>query len=310
MRIAAVTVIANEWHQLDEWQSHYDLYKSAIDAHIIVDNNSENKFHNELQKRFGNSIILKRTVNGGITAAFNDGIRKAIELRVDVIILICPDIQISGDVIRTMADYIMSQSDVGVVGPILLKRDSEIIECVGGTISAEFRPVYNHLDTPLNQFQETNTKKSLPVEFIPGGINMSRPDVYGKVGLQDEELFMYGDEIDWDIRVKNSGLKLEILTGITASHQHIFTSSKNRYRSDLAYFLMARNTILLAHKYSLHKGALLKVAAKEFANSLKPIGGMILRKRPKKALAIMRGIFKGLVKDYKIPISILPPTKR
>ena len=45
---------------------------------------------------------------------------------------------------------------------------------------------------------------------MSGGMNLGKREFYEKVGLQDEKLFMYSDEVDIGTRAKKLGFKMMI----------------------------------------------------------------------------------------------------
>lgn len=299
-KTASVTVSYNDWNQINNWKKYYEEYKGVLDYHIIVDNNSDIEFKNLLKKTFPNSLIIERNKNGGVTAAFNDGIKFCMNAKnIDYIMLICPDIYIDAISILKIVKKLDAEIDLGVVAPILLDNNGKI-ELYGGNISKFFSPIYHYKG--LNQ-----SFKLLPKEidspFIPGGICISKKSVYEKVGLQDENLFMYSDEVDWMIRVRKKGIRSIFIKDSKAFHNHI-NDENDIYRSDLAYFLINRNIILLAWKHSGFSSVLstsIYVVKTKFYQIL----GMLKRKRFKKAFASFLGITYGFLNYYSIPKHLL-----
>jgi GT2 family glycosyltransferase len=138
------------------------------------------------------------------------------------------------------------------------------------------------------------------VDFISGGINMIRRDVYEKIGFQDEMLFMYGDEVDFDIRVKKARYKILALKNAICWHMHIFLD-KSGMRSRLAYFLFSRNMFILYRKHLfgmqrfLGYLAFLYMAKSEIRKLLKNRKFDILK-------AYLHGAFLGSIGYYIIPL--------
>jgi GT2 family glycosyltransferase len=299
-KIASITVTHNDWNQIQNWEKYFRLYEKAVDYHIIVDNNSDIKFKKLISLTFPNSTILFRESNGGVTAAFNDGINYCLEkLDVGFIMLICPDISIDTDSVLFGANKLENEDDLGVLAPILFDRDGKV-ELYGGEISRFYSPIYhyNNYEGSLNLLPS-----EIDSPFLPGGINISKVSTYLEVGLQDENLFMYGDEVDWMIRVRKKGFRSVSVTGAKAYHYHI-NFGNDIYRSDLSYFLINRNTILLAWKYSGFFSVLLVflyLINKKFYQLL----GMIKRKRFKKAYSSFQGLIYGLFNIYSIPKKII-----
>lgn len=247
MKIAAITIVYNDDYKFKEWVEHYQLYKDELYMHIIVDNGSNSDFLELTENTFKDSIILKRTSNGGCTGAYNDGIRFALSnLEVDAIMLIGNDIKLEKRVCEKLYSFLFSNNDYGMVSPVMLKKDSQIIEDYGASIThflmMKPRFVGGHLD-------KINSKKVNPeVEAVLGGMNIAKREFYEKVGIQDENLFMYSDEVDMGIRAKSVGFKMAVSTESISWHQHINPEGKQT-RNVYAPFLSARNKVYLAEKH-------------------------------------------------------------
>jgi GT2 family glycosyltransferase len=86
------------------------------------------------------------------------------------------------------------------------------------------------------------------VKSVTGGVNLASRTFYEHVGDQDEQLFMYSDEIDVGLKAKRSGYKMFMAYKAKAWHQHENPPGKTR-RSTVSDYLMARNKVYLAGKY-------------------------------------------------------------
>lgn len=302
MRIVSVTVTYNEGYLLDFWYSYYLQYKSSLYAHIIVDNNSDEQYQKRLRTIFTNSDFIIRNNNGGVTSAFNDGIKLAIDkYNAEYILLICPDISTDSCSILNLASELKNNAIVGVCAPILFKNsNSLIIECFGGEISKYYAPIYNYENIDFNKVE---LPEYLDVSFVPGGINMAKVEVYEKVGFQDESLFMYSDEVDWEMRVSKMHYKIRVVKKSQATHKHI-NPTNSIYRSNLAYFLINRNILLLAWKYG-NWVDVLKTFLILNKRCFYQILGMLKRNEMKKVFSLLLGLFYGLLNSSKIPSRIV-----
>jgi hypothetical protein len=52
MKIAAITITYNDGFKIHEWRQHYNEYKDDVYLHIIVDNNSEKSYLEEVKHYF------------------------------------------------------------------------------------------------------------------------------------------------------------------------------------------------------------------------------------------------------------------
>jgi GT2 family glycosyltransferase len=60
--------------------------------------------------------------------------------------------------------------------------------------------------------------RTLAVDVIVGCFSMIRREAFDEVGLLDEDLFMYGDDVDWCRRARNAGWQVVFYPGGHAIH--------------------------------------------------------------------------------------------
>jgi len=245
MKIAAITVTYNDDYKIKPWAEYFNEYKDEIYLNIIVDNGSRSEYIQTVERLFPESIIIKRTSNDGTTAAYNDGIRHALEnSEIDSIMLIGNDIRFPSGNLSILHEILFSKEVYGIITPILLKKDSDIIDDYGSKITKMLYMEPEHTGETLND--------SLPitkeVQSVTGGMNLAKREYYEVVGLQDEQLFMYSDEVDMGLRMAQTKFKAVITRKAIAWHQHI-SPNNSKSRQGYAEFFMRRNKIYLAYKH-------------------------------------------------------------
>ncbi|MDD2583303.1 MAG: hypothetical protein PHR66_15055, partial [Desulfuromonadaceae bacterium] len=196
MNIASITVYCNEEFRLNNWINYYKEYKSEIYKHIVI-NNGIKEDTIKLQKFFPDSIVLF-SPNKALTNAYNVGLRLILnEKEIDAIMLIGNDVKFPKGNVTKLYNFLNSNEKFGMVAPIIMKKDSEEVECC--KLGIEKKPlkfnIYNDLAT-INILDDGTIQS----DTVSGGLNMSRRKFYETVGLQDEKLFMYADEIDMGLR--------------------------------------------------------------------------------------------------------------
>lgn len=251
MKIAMITVTRNDIYRFDEWVKYYQEYKDDIAMHIIVDDASEENYINKIKKSFINSIIIERKFNGGSNAAVNDGLRCALQNNdIDTIMVLDNDIQFVKGSIQKMYSYLYSDEKLGVVGPLVLKCESDKIEDFGVNLTY-FSSKFLYSGCSRNQIPESTT---MYVDVVPGGITMAKRAFYEKVGFQDESLFMYCDERDMSYRAKQAGFKEGVTSDAVCWHQHKYCPPVGKRLKST--FLTERNKIYLIKKYKGTSNAL------------------------------------------------------
>jgi GT2 family glycosyltransferase len=269
--------------------------------HILADNGSSEGYLNALRAYFPESVIIRREDNGGQTAAWNDGISYALKLDYDAILLIDQDVQISAAAIQHLLGLLEGRSDLGVVGPVLLRRDGKTVEEYGGRIRRQTGGV-TKLYSGITDLQELPVE--LEVDFVAGGINLTRREVFEQVGLQDEQLFMYCEETDFDIRVRDHGWRLLVTREAVAAHRHRGMDSVLRPQS---LFLQTRNRLTIVRKHCGSR-AFARYAATCLAGMPRSVAYYAKRRRTDLALAHVYGVICGVVGIRSFPPSLQPPS--
>ncbi len=246
MNIAAIVITYNDGYKVKEWAHWYDEYKNELYKLIIVDNGSEEDYIKEVESLFPEAILIKRTTNGGCTSAYNDGIRLALEdSEVTHIALIGNDIRLAPGALTRCIELLESDPKLGMVAPVLLNADSEIVADYGCSINS---------DLSMNPYGVGKNVNDLSPEVryceaVTGGMNVSKRSFYEtSVGLQDENLFMYSDEVDMGMRAKKVGVKMAVKKEALSWHQHI-NPPGNKRRHPFSNYLIARNKVYLGKKH-------------------------------------------------------------
>ena len=245
MNIAAIVITYNDGYKFKEWVENHQTYKDELYKHIIVDNGSDSEYLNLVETIFTESIIIKRTSNGGCTAAYNDGIKFALsDPKVDAIMLMGNDMKLENGGVNDLSRFLGSDDSFGMVAPILLAKDSQMIDDFGCEVS---RSLYMKAYDVGKNVSDTLVKQRI-VASVTGGMNLARREFYEKVGLQDEKLFMYSDEVDMAIRAEKEGFKMAVTREVKSWHQHINPNNVNN-RSVYTFYLIGRYKMYLARKH-------------------------------------------------------------
>lgn len=246
MKIAGITMTMNDGFKFAEWCKWYEEYKDELYIHIVVDNASESSYLKQVKEYFRDSIVIERKTNGGCTAAYNDGIRKALEFEeVDAIALCGNDVRFKKGALTEMYKFLYSNNCFGMVGGVVFKKDSKIVESYGDTVNKLGVSKTNYQNCSIEELPDT-----LLVSFVNGGVNMSKREFYEKVGLQDENLFMYNDEVDMYYRAKSAGFIEAVTKKAETWHQHIPNPVVPGMKEKMSY-LNGRNRVYLIRKHHL-----------------------------------------------------------
>ena len=245
--IAVVTITMNDGYKFKEWCQHYEEYKDELYLHIIVDNHSEKDYLEQVKSFFKTSVIIERETNGGCTLSYNDGIRYALnDPKVEFIALVGNDCRIDTGGLIKCAEFIINNNGFGMVSPIMFKKGgTNIIEDYGDNISDELTLIEHMSGKCILDVKEPYYIS----QALPGGLNVSCREFYEKVGLQDEMLFMYSDEVDMGLRAEKCGFKLASISYVHSWHEHVNENKKTNRRFPFSRYLIGRNKVYLAGKH-------------------------------------------------------------
>ena len=120
---------------------------------------------------------------------------------VDAIMLIGNDIKISSADVIKLKNALSISDEVGMVAPVLLNKDSQVIADAGSDLSYFFVLEPRHKGEIYDKQKISNNY----AVALTGGMNMATRKFYEVVGLQDQRMFMYSDEADMAIRAHKAG---------------------------------------------------------------------------------------------------------
>lgn len=295
MKIASVTLYCNEDFRLKQWINLYNEYKSEIYLHVIV-NNGKEEDSEMLKSCFPDSIVLYSSTNN-MTHSYNVGVREIMkDKEVEAIMQITNDIRFLSGTISLLYSRLMSDPKLAVIGPVMLKRDSDIIESFG-----YITPKYYSDAVPLYQgLPYKNLKEEFKyVTSVPGGAIMVKRSAYEEFGYQDEKLHMYSDERDMFIRFDILGYKEGVLCTAKAWHQHEYRPG-NSNRTPVATYLTVRNRVYITSKY-FNLFVTFFVGLRFFCKALLRMAYHIFKRRElwKYDIATIKGVFHGLLLKYR-----------
>ena len=244
--LGAVTVTYNDGYKIEQLRAYYNEIKEVIDHYVIVDNGSSDNYRDQVKAYFPKAELICLEKNCGTTGAYNRGIELLLnKFDCEFIMIYGNDVRVSPADIRSLIDYLGKHKDVGMITSVLLQKDCSVVADAGCYINKkELSLTVKDAGKDYSSIEHT----PLTVEAVTGGFNIASAEFYRTVGLQDERLFMYSDEVDMGIRAKEKNYQMVILRNTVAWHQHINPPGK-AIRHPYSAYLMARNKIYLAYKH-------------------------------------------------------------
>lgn len=191
--------------------------------------------------------FIKARTNAGFAAANNLAIKSLLKQEdCQYIWFLNNDTVIKDDTLRHLTDFAEEHVSAGIIGTLIMEYNNpDEIQIISG--------LYHPSLARITAFREMSIEKGnaeLPIDYVPGASMFVRREFLENVGLMNESFFLYFEELDWAIRAKKNGWKLNICLSAVIYHkggQSI--NGKNKKVSDISDFYGLRNRILFTKIY-------------------------------------------------------------
>ena len=191
---------------------------------LVVDNASTDDSVDMVETKFPWVKLIKSSENLGFAKGNNAAIRQC---QGRYIALVNPDVIVFPGCLDALADFLDENPKVGNVGPRVLNPDLSMQStcrrfptlwnnfCSATGLSTRFKNSRLFAGEHMFYFPHDRT---LTVDVLVGCFSMIPREALDAVGLLDEVLFMYGDDVDWCRRARNAGWQVVFYPGAQAIH--------------------------------------------------------------------------------------------
>ena len=215
MKLTVVIVNYNVKYFLE--QCLYAVTKAAEKVTteiIVVDNNSVDGSCQMVEEKFHEVILIANKENLGFSKANNQAIRIS---KGEYILLLNPDTVVEEDSFLKIVDFMDKTPDAGGLGVKMIDGKGRFLpESKRGLPTPEvaFWKMFgfSRLFPRSKRFAKyylghLDPGKTNQVEVLAGAFMLLRRQTLDKVGLLDEDYFMYGEDIDLSYRITLGGYK-------------------------------------------------------------------------------------------------------
>jgi N-acetylglucosaminyl-diphospho-decaprenol L-rhamnosyltransferase len=226
---------------------------------FVVDNASRDETASIVPSEFPEARLLRRSRNDGFASAVDDALR-AVD---DDILLVNPDVVVDREGIENLERYLAANPRVAVVVPALRYPDGTLQE------SARAFPNPLALLARRSPFGRTRLGRQLldryllgaaslrgprPIDWAIGAVMLVRRDAIRQVGGMDRRFFLYGEDVDWCLRMWDRGWEVHIQPAVSFVHAY---ERSSRRTLDLRSAATRHHWASLAKLYAKHPRLLL-----------------------------------------------------
>ncbi len=184
---------------------------------LVVDNASTDHSVALIRNQFPDIRLDVLPVNIGGSGGFAHGMREAQRAGYRYIALLDNDAVVLPGTLAGMMTRLDSHADIGVVGPAMCKMDTPaMVQEIGANVLLEDGTF--HLNHPSERYSAISIDL-LDCDYVPACCLMTTGSVIALVGVFDEQFFLYWDDIDWCVRVRDAGWRVVADPQICALHK-------------------------------------------------------------------------------------------
>lgn len=220
----------------------YFVTSSVITPHqvIVVDNASKDGSADMVEAEF-EGVDLIRATNKGLASSYNLGMTQAAD--VDYYLFLGTDAFPKLGCIEGVIDFMEAHRDIGIATAKLVLRS--------GLLDMDAHRGFPAPWTALTHFaclDRLFPKSRIFNRYFLGGCDMNKPheidlcishfmmvkrEVFAKVGVWDEDFFVYGEDVDFCWRVKQAGFKIYYLPQFQCLHYKGVSVGTRRESADV-----------------------------------------------------------------------------
>ncbi len=262
---------------------------------ILVDNGSTDESVPLTRRDFPEVKIIELGQNLGLTGAINRGIEQA---QGQIIVALNNDTEVSPGWAQALVDALEAYPEAGIVASkMLLFDERDTIHSAGDGFGTDGIPI----NRGVWQKDEGQFDQDTYIFGGCGGAVAYRRDMLEEIGLFDEDLFMYLEDVDLNWRAQLAGYRAVFAPKAVVYHHLSATGG-----GVIASFYTGRNTIFVLAKdlpgaiFRHHWPAIIKAQLKIAAEALRAWRGEAARARLRGQLAGLWGLPKWLAKRRAI----------
>jgi len=212
---------------------------------ILVDNGSSDGTSEAVKEEFPGIDLLETGENLGYAGGNNVGIRRALELGADYVLILNNDTIVAPGFMREMLAVASRSERIGFVSPKIYFQDSPDLLWFAG---ARFHTWCGY--GRMTGYRERDRGQYDQIREIDrpcGCVMLVSRRLCDEAGLLDPSLFLYADEIEWMLRAKKKGFKAFFAPKAIVWHKVSASVGKEGHPD--AFYYGVRNTLYALNKH-------------------------------------------------------------
>lgn len=217
-------------------------YKDVVSEIFVVDNHSEDNSFEMVKNKFPEVSLFSNHKNLGFAKACNQGIKKA---KGDYILLLNPDTVFPEKGFEKAFVFMEKNKNVGILGCKMIDKEGKLLYSARtfpslSTSVASSHSILNRFfpGNPLSKrylLKDLDHSSPVEVDWVSGSCLLARKSMLDKIGLLDENYFMYAEDVDLCYRAKKGGWEVVYFPEVSFVHYLGKSTSQNRLKMQLEH---------------------------------------------------------------------------
>ena len=218
---------------------------------IVVDNGSRDRSGEEVKKRFPRIRLIENERNLGFARAMNQGLQQSSGRYA---LLLNPDTRVKEGAIERLLSFMDGHPEAGVAGIQLLNSDGSKQNSIANfpSLATELlnKSFLRWMFPKRFPGKGRNYSEPIEVDSVIGACMIVRREAIERVGLLDEDYFLFLEETDWCYRMKEAGWKVYHLPQAGFYHFQGKSAETEKKKAKVEYYRSRY------HFFKKHRGRL------------------------------------------------------
>lgn len=237
-----VTVNFNQPEVTTEFLKSVKINTNSEDIELILVDNGSREDHGETFKNVYPGLIYVRSEqNLGFAGGNNLGIRRA---QGEFLLFINNDTEITNTLIPILIEEMEENPEVGLISPLILYHEEKDVIQYAGFSKMNYITARNK-SIGKKEKDKSVYNTSYETGYVHGAAMMCRRIDLDKIGLMDENYFLYYEELDWCEKFRRAGKKIWFTGKAYVYHKESISVGKD---SATKTYFMHRNRMLFIRK--------------------------------------------------------------
>ncbi len=235
MKLAAVVL---NWNGGDDTLAALDSLGDV--PAICVDNGSTDGSDLAVEERFPDVELIRTGANLGFAGGNNVGIRRALERGAEWVLLLNNDAVAEPGLPEALERAAELRPDAGLLACLILGEDGSTVQYAG----ASFHPRLGY----SGRVETTPPSSARDVDRADGAAVAVSRAAADRVGLLDDALFLYVEDVDWSLRMRAAGFAVVLVPDARVRHKG--SAATGGRVSTVNLYYDTRNTIVVDERHA------------------------------------------------------------